>query len=186
MGASSNPFSACFVRPGAIRWLDTGDVPSVPLLVQKIGAARAWQVIGAHGSGKSTLLSHLATELERQGIATALVRRAHGSRRRSLTAGAGVLLVDEWSSLPRATRLAVRWLCRLRGATLIVACHRDVGFATLLHTRITPALARGVVTEVAGEPFATGIDVQALIARHGHDLRELLFDLYDDYEAAAR
>jgi hypothetical protein len=67
---------------------------------------------------------------------------------------------------------------------LLVTAHASVGFPTLYPTTITPELAEQVVENLLGgrtSPFSTE-EVSQCLSKHGGDLRETLFELYDIFE----
>ena len=186
MGAASNPFSACFVRPGAIPWVAVAGAPTMTELAQRIEGPHVFQIVGAHGSGKTTLLRHLAGVLESSGRAPCFVRPTKGDSLLSLAQGCRVALVDEIESLSPSVRFALRLGCRARRIPLVVACHVDMGHRCLARTVVSPEVARQVVALLAGAAFTGRSDVEARVESPGTDLRELLFGLYDIYETSAK
>lgn len=184
-GAAFNPFSAARFAPGALPWL--GDDLD-ELLGRVLSPGSRHQILGCHGSGKSTLLVELERRARAAGWSVARVRGSRGLA--GLDAGARLWLVDEYEELSRWERLRLRLrllLCR-GGRALVVTAHRDVGFATLCRRAVTPELARRVVDQlVAGRGFrAPGPGELALaLGRNAGNLREVLFELYDQVERNA-
>jgi hypothetical protein len=159
-GTAHNPFSSCHVRPGAVPWF--GDLEALYSRWHALGQ-RA-QIVGPHGTGKSTLLAHLALRAKRDGIT--------------------VTALDD-ATVRSPVRLAY---ARLRHRHLLVTAHRDLGLPTLYETRLDLAGARAVLGHLLRGHRVTGPSdeaLRALLTKHGGNLREVLFDLYDQYEAGA-
>ncbi len=71
------------------------------------------------------------------------------------------------------------------GAALVVTTHRDLGFATLARREMTRALAARVVAHLLGEtswPPPSLADLAIRLERQHGNLREVLFELYDEVE----
>jgi len=155
IGAAHNPFSSHHVKPGAIPW--QGDLDALELRFEQLGGQA--QVVGPYGSGKSTLLHHLAARTE-------------------------TTVVDDASLRTRAN---IAWL-RFRHRRLLVSCHEDLGLPTLCSLESNLDMARAVVAHLLRDsPCAIADDatLTMLIGRHQGNLRLVLFDLYDRYEAWA-
>jgi hypothetical protein len=192
--ADENPFSARRLRPGAIGFrFPAGE--SLATLLERL-CAYGWrgQIIGPHGSGKSTLLAALAAELSRAGRRTAGVELHDRQRRlpRSLDlarlAPGTLVMIDGYEQLARWNRWRLKRTCRRRGLGLLVTAHRDVGLPTLLATATSVALAEDIVRELLGDQ-GFSLDTEQIAApwdRHGGNVREVLFDLYDLYEQRRR
>jgi energy-coupling factor transporter ATP-binding protein EcfA2 len=203
----SNPFSTRYTRPGCIPPLDAAGQPiDAATLVDRLAVlgGRA-ALVGPHGSGKSTLLTHIADAVERGG-GRAWQIRFRSWRDLALVrvgpwraAGGGVLCVDGWESAGPLGRLLVRLAARSAGCGLIVTAHRvPAGLPVLVRCETSPALLRALVTGLLGgttDPVASrhhadihdsGIraaDVDDAFQKHGGNLRESLYDLYDRFEA---
>lgn len=189
----SNPFATARVRPGRIGYVFP-EGESVGWVVDRLAAkGGCGQIVGPHGSGKSTLLAAIVDELARRGrgvIPTAL----HDRRRRlpvecaerMATAPIGtVMIIDGFEQLPWWRRHAVAWRCRRHGLALVVTCHASVGLPTLFETGVSAHLAweivRGLMPDA--EAIAGPADVARLLAAHSGSLRDVLFTLYDRFEA---
>lgn len=98
---------------------------------------------------------------------------------------ATLIFVDGFEQLGWLARWQLRRRCRQAGWGLVVTSHAPTGWPTLATTRVDLATARGVVDRLAagtaGKPSPA--DVEGAFARSGGNLREMLFDLYDRYEA---
>jgi energy-coupling factor transporter ATP-binding protein EcfA2 len=164
----SNPFATCWTRPGAIPFR-FGDGQSAAALVSQLAAQNGWgQIIGPHGSGKTTLLATLAPLLEE-------ARRA-------------VTIVDGYERLGRIARWRLRRRCRREGVGLLVTSHVSCGLVTLIELAPGRALVDQLVARLC-DGVSTPIkpaDVAASHARHGSNVREILFDLYDRHERLSR
>ena len=188
----ANPFSTSFVRPGAISYrLSSGhDLAGIVSRFQRIG--RAGQIVGPHGSGKSTLLADLIQLWEEGGERVVLVELHDGQRR--LPVRLATLLHDEsptlialdgYEQLGRRSQSSARRFCRRHGIGLVVTSHQSMGIPDLI--RCTPSLA--LVEELvscllANDPDRiTRDEIRRSFHRHEGNVREVLFEMYDLYEA---
>ncbi|MGD9646070.1 MAG: ATP-binding protein [Pirellulales bacterium] len=210
---ASNPFAASRLRPGQIPYLfpPGDDLPALVARLQRSGGHG--QIIGAHGSGKSTLLAMLAAELTARDHQIVLVELHDGQRRLpagwapphetacaqadSSTHGVHnsqppllplprtLIFVDGYEQLGWLARWQLKRRCRRAGWGLVVTSHRSVGRPALAATRVDIDVATAVVQALAADrPLRPSTDeIAAAYARCGGNLREMLFDLYDRYEA---
>lgn len=187
-----NPFSAQRVRPGTLVYRFPPGLGAQTILKRFQQGGSRGQIIGPHGSGKSTLLATLVPALEHQGRST-LVLTLHDGQRRlpsqtwlalQLPPG-GVLVIDGYEQLSPLSRLRLRWLCRRRRLGLIVTAHHGVGLPELLNTTTDVSLAQTLVADLLGrhDELITPEEVAARFEHHQGNLRELLFEMYDLYEA---
>lgn len=185
-----NPFCTRRIRPGAMPYLfEPGQ--SAESLVDALRAAQ-WrgEIIGPHGSGKSSLLASLIPAIEQSGMATRLVELHDGQRRlpadlmRDLKSCSDTLvIVDGYEQLSGWSRSRLSRLCRVRGLGLLVTAHVSVGLPFLAQTVPTVDLARRIVDQLLGSR-ASSLDspvIARFFARHEGNLREMLFDLYDEH-----
>jgi hypothetical protein len=188
-----NPFATARVRPGAIAYrFAPGE--SVTTLVDRLRACR-WrgQIVGPHGSGKSTLLAALVPALEAAGRRTLLVPLAEDQRwlprhvSSASLGSAGLLIVDGYERLCRPARWLTGWLCRARGWGLLATAHRDLGLPTLAAPRPDLPTAQAIVQSllIGSDGVIAHAEVEEAWHRHGGNLREALFDLYDLYAERA-
>jgi hypothetical protein len=194
--SDSNPFASRFLRPGTLPFLfDRGK--SVETLLDDLGRQAWWgQVVGPHGTGKSTLLATLADALER--IGRHPVRFTLHDGQRTLPVGGGArqpwdaqtqVIVDGYEQLSWLSRSRLGATCRLRKAGLLVTAHTDVGLPLLCETTVSDETAWQVVTRLAapgadkaGQNPVSRAEIAASLQRHGGNLREVLFELYDLHE----
>lgn len=177
MTPRENPFSAARFAPGKLPWV--GEIESLALRVC-VPNARL-QVLGPHGSGKSTLLVHLARLVERRGFRTLAFRGSRGLDARLLSApGPLVVFADEAEELGAVRFLALRVLCSLRRAALVVTAHRDLRLETLCERAVDVSTMTTLVRGLLGgaEPPARE-EIDALLVRHHGNVREVFFELYD-------
>lgn len=188
----SNPFSTRAVRPGTIPFVFAPG-ESAGRLVDGLRANGWWgQIVGSHGSGKSTLVASLIPALEAAGRNVNLVTLHDGQRR--LPAGLDAplrgnpslqLVIDGYEQLSRWSRWRIKRFCRRQKCGLLVTAHAPVGLPDLF--LVTPRLetAQRIVEHLlhAGSAPIGRDDVARSFERHGGDLRETLFDLYNLYEA---
>ncbi len=191
-GLVDNPFSADRFAPLALPWFD-GDEPLASLVERVVERGAAHQIVGPRGSGKTTLLAHLERGARRAGGS---VLRARGSRGLSLLALSRwarrprprLLMVDEVEELGAAGVPLLRWIARLARAELVVATHRDVGLPTLTERRVDASTARRIVAHLVRDralDVPSEAELEVRLARHAGNVRELLFELYDDAERRA-
>lgn len=192
----ANPFATCWTRPGAIPFRFENGVNAELLTAQL--AAQNWRgaIIGPHGSGKSTLLETLKPALTAAGrnfhfIALRdhqrhLPREAFAALERVATNR--LLIVDGYEQLARLERVRLAWHCHRRECGLLVTAHASVSLPTLITLTPSPALVEQLVGNLCAEvstPVTTN-QVTASHARHGSNVREIFFDLYDHYEQVRR
>ena len=178
-GAVHNPFCAARLAPGVLGWLGD-DLGALARRALEPGARH--QIIGPHGSGKSTLLIELERHATRAGWS---VKRVRGSRGLGPDAKADLWLVDEFQELS----VWDRWRLRRWPSTLVVTAHRDVGLPTLCERAVTLELAVAVVQRLGdGHGFSrpSPAELGVLLGRHSGNLREVLFELYDQVERQCR
>jgi hypothetical protein len=96
-----------------------------------------------------------------------------------------VLVVDGFEQLSWWSRWKVKAACRRHGVGLLVTAHADLGLPTIFATRPSLDLARRLVSRLLppGDRTLTEDDVAAAYQRHPDNLREMLFSLYDVYQA---
>lgn len=190
----ANPFSSCYVRPGAIPFRFSGEAtPS--RVVDRLQQSNWWgQIVGPHGSGKSTCLATLIPYLKREGKQIDLYRLA--DRQRQLPSrpaappwNASVLvIVDGYEQLSWWNRWQLRRKCRRCKAGLLVTTHVDLGLPTIYNASVEPSTARELVNDLlrrGAQPLPpTAID--DALSRNATNLREVLFELYDRYERERR
>jgi hypothetical protein len=97
-----------------------------------------------------------------------------------------VIVIDGYEQLSLWRRLRLNRRCRRQRRGLLVTAHRPLlGLPLLYRTSTTPETAWRVVHYLLREEpsLLAPAEVAARLARHGGDVRELLFELYDWYEA---
>jgi ABC-type cobalamin/Fe3+-siderophores transport system ATPase subunit len=197
---SANPFATERIRSGAIPY-QFPDGEDAARLIERLRSAGWWgQIVGPHGSGKSTLLAALLPELARSAGEVHLARLHQADRRlppamhdalgrTSAAAPRRLLLIDGYEQLSPWDRWRLQHRCRDVGYGLLVSTHRRLwGLPVLCRCRATADTAWRVVRYLLREqgcPFAPA-DLATRLAALNGDLRELLFELYDWYEASRR
>jgi hypothetical protein len=196
---STNPFATAFVRPGALPYLFEEDA-SHELLIADLRSSGWWgQIVGPHGSGKSTLLATLLPLLEEAGRQPVCFTLHEGQRSLPPAASENTcwnnhtqVIVDGYEQLGWLARWRLKLTCRCRRAGLLVTAHKNVGLPKLWQTATSDELAWQLVSQLMnispttlGEAVITRADVIACRHRHGENLREALFELYDLYEHRA-
>lgn len=189
--ADENPFSTVATKPGAIEFRFSGDTNAATLVDQLRRDEWRGEIVGPHGSGKSTLLQSLKPAMVLAGrqlvefVVTPKNRQiAFSSGETSSWTSSTQVIVEGYESLRIRDRMALTRVCRSKQAGLLITCHESQGLPTLYETSITLDLATELVDRLLpdGCNFITHADVEAAFARHGQNLRELLFEMYDLYE----
>lgn len=198
--SNENPFSTRYLRPDAREYLfpDGGDVEA---LVARLREFAWWgQITGGHGCGKSTLVQTLLPGLRAAGRAIefrAFRRRAAFEPKRPWFDGwprvpsiawtrQTQMVIDGYEQLGWWTRIRLKRLCRQRGAGLLVTAHGDYGLPQLWHAPSSLELTRRIAQRLLGgrdAAWLAGVPLDALFELHRGNVREVLFELYDLYEA---
>lgn len=191
MNIASNPFSASFTQPGEVPFC-FGPGESVEALVEKVRSTQATQITGPHGSGKSTLLAALMHSLKRNRFSIEHhILRDNQSRltlESGMPASNSVFIVDGYEQLSIWSRWRLSRHIRRFDRKLIVTAHRDVGFTTLYETRVNPEIVRRVVSQLVGDAhdYNSRELIEKLLEKHGQNLREMLFELFDIWRSQSR
>lgn len=186
-----NPFSSCFVRPGALSFIYPPGL-SAKQLIDRL-AQQGWRgaIVGRHGSGKSALLSDLFHEVQRAGRQPWHVVLHAGQRRLPLPLEAidacgpqGLLLIDGYEQLGRWYRWRLARRCRRAGVGQLVTTHGPCELPTLVVLEPSLDLVRQLVRQLTqGQPLPiTDRDIDAAYTAAEGNVRETLFALYDLFE----
>ena len=138
------------------------------------------QLLGPHGRGKSTLLFHICAK------ATAERWRVIEFRGGELDCQRQTLfIVDGVETLPKQEWRRIRE-CSTRGECgLLVTTHVNAGLPTLWYADVDLPTARKIVDHLLREESSFRVSdaqLDTLLKKHRHNLRLLLFELYDWYE----
>ena len=195
MHLRTNPFSTRWTRPGAIPFVFP-DGTTVDNLMQRLEQS-AWRgaIVGPHGSGKSTLLATLLPAIAAHGRRTRVVK-LHGGQRRlpretfkrdELDRGS-ILVIDGYEQLGWFRRWHLAAHCRRRGCGPLVTSHNDCGLPILFTTAPDVLLVERLIACClpSHEDCITPADIQRAWRRHGANVREVFFELYDLFEARSR
>lgn len=189
MTARSNPFSGARFAPGVLPWIETTpneiDHWLTHALTGTFGGTKN-QILGPHGSGKSTLLIHLERRARLRSFTTLRVRGSQCSWPALIMNEPRVdlLLIDEVEELGRLAAQKASLLARwLHARALVVSTHRDLGFVTLTRRSVDAGLTAALVRRLS--PATSVPDLDQLLERHGRNLREVFFELYDRVESAS-
>lgn len=187
-----NPYCAHGFAPGRVPWGAQSGVVLDDVVTQLTRRVGAWQILGPHGSGKTTLLAHLARVALARGCS---VERWRGTRRLDTPVHAGgralsasLVLLDEAEQIPWLRRAGLRLWCTLRRRTLVMTTHSDLGVDVLCTLAVTAPVLDHVLAALwsAQGVVPTRVDSALLLRRHGGNVREILFELYDEHERARR
>lgn len=193
--ATPNPFAVSAVRPGALPYLFLDDMAVEELVGWLEDDGWKGQIIGPHGSGKSTLLASLIPHLEAAGRRVLLYTLRDGQRTLPEELRAApqdnqptIAVIDGYEQLSRFSCLCLRLICRLRGWGLLITSHRDMGLPTLWETTVDSDLAVLIIKRLLKNqwPEFTVEQIETSLAYHGGNLRDVLFEFYDEYERRRR
>jgi energy-coupling factor transporter ATP-binding protein EcfA2 len=185
---ASNPFATRFTRPGAIDFIfPEGESHDAQIDRLRKNDWRG-QILGPHGSGKSTLLASLEPALREIGREVVMHTLTAGQRKLDLPTeldSDSILVIDGFEQLSWWSRRKVQAACRRAGAGLLISAHTDLGLPTIFQTQPNLELARQLVSRLLppGDRTISESDIAAAYARHPHNLRELLFSLFDLHQA---
>jgi hypothetical protein len=192
----NNPFAVRHVRPGALPYLFPQGLDAETLVHRFLALGRRGSVLGPHGSGKSTLLATLVPALREAGFALWQATLHDGQQSFPaetfrelcrLPLGNTCVVIDGYEQLGWLARRQVRWLCWRRDWGLLVTSHRPVGLPVLVRTDVSPAAARRVITCLRpGTQPPSEDELSARLRTSGGNLREVLFEMYDDFERTRR
>ncbi|MCP4811033.1 MAG: hypothetical protein GY888_00870 [Planctomycetaceae bacterium] len=186
----SNPFATRWTQPGACPFLFPGEMTIHQLAIQ-LREQQGWgQIVGPHGSGKSTLLATLVPELERPPCHIACYRLHQGQRQLPVSfqdpdlRRCNQVIVDGMEQLSRWARYRLKQFCRRTGKGLLVTTHRSLGLPNLLSMQPNLLTAQRIVAFLQRhhDKVISDDDVRHYYPHDTHNLRELLFDLYDLFE----
>jgi molybdopterin-guanine dinucleotide biosynthesis protein len=193
VAAGSNPFATRFTRPGAIAFLFP-DGETVQTLVDRL-QAQAWrgEIVGPLGAGKSTLLATLTEPLAAAGrkVIKAALHQGESSLPDILDDwrvwdAATQVIVDGYEQLSWWSRRQLAQRVRDRQAGLLVTSHAPTGLPTILTVVPRVESAWQVVQQlVPPSSVITRDDVEQTFAACQGNVREMLFQLFDLYQARA-
>jgi energy-coupling factor transporter ATP-binding protein EcfA2 len=198
-----NPFATCWTKPGAMSFEFSPDETTEQLVGKLAQCGWRGAIVGPHGSGKSTLLETLKPAIAAAGREIAAISLRDRQRRlprevvESLNQrkhlGPIVIIVDGYEQLGWIERWRLTSLCHLKCAGLLVTSHTSTRLPTLIELTPNAALVSLLVARLCAE-VSTPItvkdidlkDLDASLACHGSNVREIFFDLYDRHERKRR
>jgi hypothetical protein len=193
---TDNPFASHRMRPGALPFLFPAGTSAESLVIQFAENDWRGQCVGPHGSGKSTLLAALLPVLKSRGVSPRAIALRDGQRRLpadllspSSSKEQLVLVVDGYEQLSLFSKLLLRWRCWRRGWGLLITTHAH---AVRLPVLIVLAPTLELLDRLHDRLLSRSAndDEHALAElsfhRHGGNLREVWFDLYDRHERLNR
>jgi len=192
----TNPFSTRAVRPGAIDYQFPPD-DSLDRCISRLEHHGWWgEIIGPHGAGKSTLVESLHAALGDVGRTVIGCTLTRGQRRLPLALRANAawdkrtqVVVDGYEQLGWWQRSSLKRTCRRLGCGLLITAHTSCGLPTVFRAQTsleqTTRLVSSLLPRHAVSYISTA-DIEDAFSRHGGNIREVLFDLYDRYERQSR
>jgi hypothetical protein len=95
-----------------------------------------------------------------------------------------ILVIDGYEQLAWWERMRIQMGCRRQDTGLLVTSHFSTGLPTLLHLAPDQRLVETLIHDLCSK-VSTGItqaNVAASWKRHGSNVRDIFFDLYDQHE----
>jgi hypothetical protein len=192
---TENPFCSRHVRPGATSYrFPPGE--SLDAVLARLREQR-WrgEIVGPHGSGKSSLLTVLVPALQAAGHLVQWFELHDGQRKLPDRWDAPdrcppgtVLVIDGYEQLDASCKRQILKKAPKHDRGVIVTAHAASGLPLIVQTSTTLELAQDIVAELmAGRPaLVARADVEECFEQSNGNLREMLFALYDRYEARTR
>ena len=189
-----NPFSTKFVRPGALPYQLRQGQDLETLLARFESIGRAGQIVGPHGSGKSTLLADMIRLWEERLERVVLIELHDDQRRLPIrfsefcdSEAPTLIAVDGYEQLGHGSRNSLRRFCRRHGIGLVVTTHQSMDIPDLVRCMPGLALVEDLVRQLLqGEAECiSSDDIRRAFHRHGGNIREVLFEMYDLFECGS-
>ncbi|MGA2060795.1 MAG: ABC transporter ATP-binding protein [Thermoguttaceae bacterium] len=192
--AAENPFCTRRIRPGAVPFCFPSGVDVENLLDRLRRNQWRGEIVGPHGSGKSTLLASLLNAVEQAGRQSVCFELHDGQRslprdwrRKTMTAALSqpaIVVVDGYEQLSLWSRFSLKSYCRRRHLGLLVTSHAPTGLPEIFRTSASLERTLQIVQQLMQKEHITipASVIADSLTRHGANIRELLFDLYDFYE----
>ena len=191
-----NPFSTRFIQPGAISYeCFDGTVTELAERFLKLPSKRG-SIIGPHGSGKSTLVASLELRF-RAILPNSKIHPLRFSTDRSASRSlksvsewvpGSIAILDGYEQLRFWPRFTIERIARARSISILATAHQPIrGFETIWKTTVNESSSKWVVEQLlqqTGVPDSSKELLQSEAwsrsrAKHGQNLRESLFDMYD-------
>jgi len=205
---SSNPFSSRFIQPGAIEY-EFFERDSIQSLSDRFLALRSRRgmIVGPHGTGKSTLLDALHKDLLIRCPDVSLVHERF-SRTPDSSSGQrvstsdwprdSIVILDGYEQVSLWSRWWIQTACWQKRIRLLVTAHQPLrSFDLLWRTSVDEQSAEWIVRHML--QLSNQEDWEATLplllsskewsdsrARHGQNIRETLFDMYDWWQSRVR
>jgi len=194
----SNPFSTRFIQPGAIAYhrFDGGSVTQLATRFLELPSKRA-SIIGPHGSGKSTLVASLVHEFNRMLPDTRIHQLRFSTDQSASTAlntalsgwtQSSIAILDGYEQLNFWSRIKCAWTTRKKSMRILATAHQRIpSFETLWETSVSDSSSEWVINQLLKQSelpdslsqLLQSSEWQCSRIKHGQNLRESLFDMYD-------
>jgi hypothetical protein len=198
---SSNPFLSRYIQPGAIEYCFFGrdDIQSLSDRFLALRSRRG-MIVGPHGTGKSTLLDALQKDFLTRFPDTSLVHerlsRTPDSARGQRVSTSGwprdsIVILDGYEQVSFWSRWWIQRASRQKRIQLLVTAHQPLrSFDLLWRTSVDERSAEWIVKHMLRLSNQEDLEAELQLllsskewsdsrARHGQNIRETLFDMYD-------
>jgi hypothetical protein len=192
--AGENPFCTRRIRPGVVPFYFPAGM-DVENLIDRL-RCNQWrgEIVGPHGSGKSTLLASILEAVEQAGREVVCFELHDGQRslprdwrlktKTAAISRPAIVAVDGYEQLSLWNRFRLKSYCRRLHLGLLVTSHAATGLPEIFRTSASLEMALQIVEKIMQKEYFTipANIIADSLARHGTNIRELLFDLYDYFE----
>mgnify|MGYP000215223001 CR=1 FL=1 len=190
MRAKDNPFRS--QRLNAIGYISQ-DEPLRAICERLEEMKSIVAVVGPHGSGKSTLLRHLQKRFDSDGYRThqLFISRDVKLPWKRVTECVETMRPSEVLFFDGANHLPTRRFCRLKkmirkkDAGLVITSHTEGLLPTLVQCRTNPDLLKEIVSRLLPDEPVESWKSEALFHQHHGNIRDCLWQLYDEYGSSS-
>lgn len=189
-GRAYNPFAVQRHGPGNIEYVFQSAEQRNEL--KQLLAKTGWRVelVGRHGVGKSTLLRTMESWATEGGRSIRRLRCTGDRPRlpllfwREIPRAGGVISLDGGERCPRWQLRLLSVLTHWRRTGLVITTHQPLGFCHPVMISSSPDQLHDVVAQLLGRPLDKPMMARLdnLLAEHGGSAREVIFQLYDEWE----
>lgn len=190
-----NPFSTCFIQPGAIEYLEDAN-SARELAMQLLNDRRSFQIVGPHGSGKTSLTIAIGKQLHAHSLSCRwLTLRKSGwfswpttkfesylQQETESNTGRQILFVDGVDALNLLQRIVTLYQYRSPTTQFVVTAHRKLlGYPVLAHIEPKLETFRKLALRLRPSQDPDWLSqIDLAFEKADGDFREAFFLLYDE------